>query len=250
MCSFSESEENVFKFKDEQPVSDPVHEYTDTLRNDKAAIIIDNDDKPRLIFKNVVARQRSKKQDADVLIGNDIRNLEVVRWQLKTQFDRGVVAQYDIQEQVFDYIFAHLGVDTVGSVDHPVVMTEPLCNPNYCRLRKFSHHPPCLTLLFGLRRLLQLKYPSHFAALTLSRAELAAEQERLQQLLNLDEMAEEDGEGEEFQKSLSTFGYVSQSELQGAIMKLNNSIQRMRQKMEAEDGDVRLYLHYTLSNYL
>jgi len=42
MCSFSESEENVFKFKDEQPVSDPVHEYTDTLRNDKAAIIIDN----------------------------------------------------------------------------------------------------------------------------------------------------------------------------------------------------------------
>ena len=42
MYSFSESEENVFKFKDEQPVSDPVHEYTDTLRNDKAAIIIDN----------------------------------------------------------------------------------------------------------------------------------------------------------------------------------------------------------------
>ena len=39
----------------------------------------------------------SLQQDADVLIGNDIRNLEVVRWQLKTQFDRGIVAQYDIQ---------------------------------------------------------------------------------------------------------------------------------------------------------
>ena len=42
MCSILESEENVFTFEDEQPVSDSVHQYTDVLRNDKAAIIIDN----------------------------------------------------------------------------------------------------------------------------------------------------------------------------------------------------------------
>ncbi|KAI0238364.1 Actin-related protein 5 [Lamellibrachia satsuma] len=375
-----ESDENVFTFEDEQPVSDPVHQYTDVLRNDKAAIIIDNgsykcragwvtDDQPRLIFKNVLARQRSKK-DADVLIGNDISNLEVVRWQLKTQFDRGVVTQYDIQEQVFDYVFTHLGIDTIGCIDHPIVLTEPLCNPNYCRQQMSEllfecYHVP--SVLFGIdamfslqdsqsdkasldslvvscgyhtthvmpilggrlqadrsrrinigghhmdifmQRLLQLKYPSHFAALTLSRAEelmhrhmymscdysaeltqwaqedyffsnvhkmqlpyttpptgisqtaeqqkerreqqgrrlkdlnakrreakLAAEQERLQQLLNLDEMGEEEGEGEEFQKSLSTFGYMSQGELQSAIMKLNDSILRMRQKIEVGDGE-------------
>lgn len=36
--------------------------------------------------------------------------------------------------------------------------------------------------------------------------QLAAEQERLQQLLNLDEMGEEEGEGEEFQVGLSVHG--------------------------------------------
>ena len=30
-------------------------------------------------------------------IGNDITNIEVVRWQLKSQFDRDVVTHYDVQ---------------------------------------------------------------------------------------------------------------------------------------------------------
>ena len=41
-----------------------------------------------------------------------------------------------LQEQIFDYILAHLGVNTEGCVNHPIVMTEPVCNPNYCRQRK------------------------------------------------------------------------------------------------------------------
>ena len=36
--------------------------------------------------------------------------------------------------------------------------------------------------------------------------QLAAEQERLQQLLNLDEMGEEEGEGDEFQVGLPVHG--------------------------------------------
>ena len=41
-CSFAETEENVFRFKDLLPVPDGISDYTDALRNDKAAIIIDN----------------------------------------------------------------------------------------------------------------------------------------------------------------------------------------------------------------
>lgn len=41
------------------------------------------------------------------------------------------------QEYVFDHIFSHLGVNTPGSVNHPIVMTEPVCNPNYCRQCKY-----------------------------------------------------------------------------------------------------------------
>ena len=40
------------------------------------------------------------------------------------------------------------------------------------------------------------------------------------------------------QKSLTALGYVTQGDLQAAITKLNDSILRMHQKMEAEDGDV------------
>ena len=42
---------------------------------------------------------------------------------------------------MFDYIFAHLGITSEGCVDHPVVLTEPVCNPNYCRQRKLIPSP-------------------------------------------------------------------------------------------------------------
>ncbi|CAH3195744.1 unnamed protein product, partial [Porites evermanni] len=95
------------------------------------------DNKPRLIFRNLVAKARGKK-DTDpsansVCVGNDIGNLEVVRWALRSQFDRDVVTNYECQEQVFDHIFSRLGINTPGSVNHPIVLTEPVCNPNYCR---------------------------------------------------------------------------------------------------------------------
>lgn len=57
------------------------------------------------------------------------------RFQLRTQFDRNVVTHFEAQEQVFDYIFSNLGIDTDGRVQHPIVLTEAFVNPNYCRQR-------------------------------------------------------------------------------------------------------------------
>lgn len=56
-----------------------------------------------------------------------------MRFQLKTQFDRNVVTHYHNQEQIYDYIFKHLGINNEGSVPHPIVLTECFVNPNYCR---------------------------------------------------------------------------------------------------------------------
>ena len=56
------------------------------------------DAEPRLIFKNLVAKQRGKKEE--VQVGNDITNIDVVKFQLKSQFERNVVTQYDIQVTV------------------------------------------------------------------------------------------------------------------------------------------------------
>lgn len=103
-------------------------------------------DAPLMCFRNLIAKPRKEKQkkDAEVpavqptQIGNDIVNIEAMRYQLRTQFDRNVVTHYQNQEQIFDYVFKHLAINTEGSVNHPIVLTECIVNPNYCRQCKCS----------------------------------------------------------------------------------------------------------------
>lgn len=90
---------------------------------------------PQLIFKNLIAKPRKErgKKDGEPQVGNDIANIEAVRFQLKTQFDRNVVTHFEAQEQIFDYTFTHMGIDTEGSISHPIILTETFLNPNYSR---------------------------------------------------------------------------------------------------------------------
>ncbi|RVE70311.1 hypothetical protein OJAV_G00063400 [Oryzias javanicus] len=87
---------------------------------------------PQLQFRSVAARSRGAAR-SETQIGNDIPNLEPLRWLLKSQFDRNVVVNFEIQELIFDYIFTHLGINSEGSVKHPIVLTEAPCNPLHCR---------------------------------------------------------------------------------------------------------------------
>lgn len=234
--------EEVIILKDLKLVPDKYYSYTQTLRNSKTPIVIDNgsftckagwatSSAPNLIFKNILARPRKErgKKDGETLIGNDIANIEAVRFQLKSQFDRNVITQFNVQEQIFDYTFSHLGIDTNGSINHPIIISEPVANPNYSRLLMsellfecyhvpgicygidglFSYHyngfkektglivncghhtthiipvikgtPDLINsrridvggyhITYYLHKLLQLKYPAHYNAITPSRAE-------------------------------------------------------------------------------
>ncbi|XP_048777578.1 actin-related protein 5-like [Ostrea edulis] len=231
----------IFSFKDEKTLPDAVFEYPSNIASNNVPLIIDNGvykcragwatlEQPQLTFKNITAKQKGKKE-LDVQVGNEINNVEVAKWILRTQFDRNLVTLYDVQEQIYDYIFAHLGINTEGQVNHPIVMTEALCNPGYCRQQMSEllfecYHVPSVaygvdalfslynnqditdqthSLIVGcgyqtttlipvvggrvhsahsrrinmggaqldafMQRLLQLKYPGHIAAVTLSRAE-------------------------------------------------------------------------------
>ncbi|XP_048874076.1 actin-related protein 5 [Brienomyrus brachyistius] len=138
----------VFTFKDYRSVADQIYEITsECLHPCPVPIVIDNGSfqtragwacpgdslsAPRLQFKSVAARSRGAAR-SETQIGNDISNLEPLRWLLKSQFDRNVVVNFEIQELMFDYIFMHLGIGTSGRVEHPVVLTEAPCNPLYCR---------------------------------------------------------------------------------------------------------------------
>lgn len=235
---------NIFTFRDERPQLCPVLEYTTDLQKSQVPLVIDNgtyqcragwatSEKPQLMFKNITARPKNKKvcQETDIQVGNEINTTEMAKWLLKSQFDRNVVTQYDVQELIFDYIFSHMGINTDGYVNHPIVLTEAVCNPNYCRQQMsellfecynvpqvtygvdamFSlyanqdtidnvnslivscgyqtthllpvlggHLDPsqCRRINLGgyhleafMQRLLQLKYPGHFASVSLTRAE-------------------------------------------------------------------------------
>ncbi|KAM4563500.1 actin-related protein 5 [Odontesthes bonariensis] len=236
----------IYSFQDCKASPDPVFELPPQCGiPTPAAIVIDNgsfqtragwaaqSDSPHLLFRSVAARSRGAAR-SETQIGNDIPNLEPLRWLLKSQFDRNVVVNFEIQELIFDHVFTHLGITSEGSVEHPIVLTEAPCNPLHCRqmmsellfecyrvpyvsygvdgLYSFYHNnsqrklqPPhtgivlssgyhcshILPVINGrldaanskrvnvagsqaasyLQRLLQLKYPGHLAAITLSRME-------------------------------------------------------------------------------
>lgn len=146
-CPDMENMGNIYQFLDAKTVPDPVHLYTPNLAG--VPIVIDNgsyqsrvgwatDPEPRLQFRNCYAKHRKdrgKKIPAttELLVGNDITNLEAVRFQLKTAHDENIVTHYQAQELLLDYTFSRLGLSDPVGVPHPVVMTEPFLNPNYCR---------------------------------------------------------------------------------------------------------------------
>ncbi|XP_030277726.1 actin-related protein 5 [Sparus aurata] len=249
MASKTEPVYQIFSFQDCKTSPDPVFEVpAQYVTPAPVPIVIDNGsfqtragwaapaaepDSPRLLFRSVAARSRGAAR-SETQIGNDIPNLEPLRWLLKSQFDRNVVVNFEIQELIFDYVFTHLGITSEGNVAHPIVLTEAPCNPLHCRqmmsellfecygvpyvsygldsLYSFYHNnsqrnlqPPhtgivlssgyhcshILPVINGrldavnckrvnvagsqaasyLQRLLQLKYPGHLAAITLSRVE-------------------------------------------------------------------------------
>uniref|UniRef100_A0A1E1XH64 Actin-related protein 5 n=1 Tax=Amblyomma aureolatum TaxID=187763 RepID=A0A1E1XH64_9ACAR len=165
------SSQDVYTIPNISKEPDGFFTYSDGLRLRKTPVVIDNgsyecrvgwasDEAPRMVFKNITAKQRGKKE-SEVQVGNDIANIEAVRWLLKTQFDRNVVTHFDIQEHIFDHIFSHLGISTENRVDHPIVMTEVVGNPSYYRQNMsellFEHyHVP--QVLYGIDALFSLHH--------------------------------------------------------------------------------------------
>ncbi|RKO84818.1 hypothetical protein BDK51DRAFT_2142, partial [Blyttiomyces helicus] len=90
---------------------------------------------PALQFDNIVAKFRDRKTSRTVvLVGNDVQ-LHGRLTDLKPAFESGVVVNSEILEYTLDYVFTKLGIDT-DAVYHPILMTEPVCNPLHSRRRE------------------------------------------------------------------------------------------------------------------
>ncbi|XP_045151438.1 actin-related protein 5 [Echinops telfairi] len=372
---------NVFRFRDARSAPDPVLEAGPVAYGPlPVPLVLDNgsfqaragwacprsdpDPEPRLQFRAVCARGRGAARGGPgPQVGNALGSLEPLRWMLRSPFDRNVPVNLELQELLFDYSFQHLGVSSQGCVDHPIVLTEAVCNPLYSRqmmsellfecygipkvaygidgLFSFYHNKPknlsshgliissgyqcthilpilegrldaknCKRINLGgsqaagyLQRLLQLKYPGHLAAITLSRMEeilhehsyiaedyleelqkwrcpdyyednvhkmqlpfsskllgstlsseekqerrqqqlrrlqelnarrreekLQLDQERLDRLLYVQELLE-DGQMDQFHKSLMELNMDSPEELQSYIQKLSSAVEQAKQKI-------------------
>lgn len=115
----------IFSFQDCKTSPDPIFDLpAQCTAQTPVPIVIDNGsfqtragwacpatdfDSPRLLFRSVAARSRGAAR-SETQIGNDIPNLEPLRWLLKSQFDRNVVVNFEIQELICDYVFTHLGI--------------------------------------------------------------------------------------------------------------------------------------------
>ncbi|KAH8295145.1 hypothetical protein KR018_007963 [Drosophila ironensis] len=100
---------------------------------------------PALRFRNVLTKPRKDRKKepeaaalpaealAEIQVGNDITNIEAVRAHLKSPFERNVITNWNHQEQIFDYIFTKMDFEGQECINHPIVLTEALANPSFCR---------------------------------------------------------------------------------------------------------------------
>nr|CAB3219963.1 actin, non-muscle 6.2-like [Phallusia mammillata] len=134
----------MFTLQDYKSTPDTIQQYNKEKQD--LPIIIDNgsfqcragwstSENPELIYKNVMAKNRAnrKERDWDIQVGNEIADIEAVRWMVRSPYDFNVVVNFSAQETLLDYAFKHLGINTNDSVTHPIVITEPIANPSYCQ---------------------------------------------------------------------------------------------------------------------
>lgn len=70
------------------------------------------------------------KRNEETEIGNEIDGyIDYGKFNLRSAFENDVVVDFEIQENIMDYVFYNLNVETKEKVDYPILMTETLGNP-------------------------------------------------------------------------------------------------------------------------
>eukprot|EP00055_Hartaetosiga_balthica_P013685 m.71217 g.71217 ORF g.71217 m.71217 type:complete len:757 (+) comp8338_c7_seq2:105-2375(+) len=87
---------------------------------------------PRLCFPPIWSKSRSKKDTKSDYVGNDVQATYREKNAGKSSMEGGIVVQWDVEKHVLDHGFSCLGINT-ESIEHPVVMTEAVCNPPVSR---------------------------------------------------------------------------------------------------------------------
>ncbi|BGP01976.1 Actin-related protein 5 [Rhodotorula toruloides] len=88
---------------------------------------------PRIVVENVASKYRDRKFNQPVVLaGGEVYVDATSRAHVRTPFEGDTVCNFDVMENMLDYVMLKLGVDT-ETLQNPVAMTETLCNPAYSR---------------------------------------------------------------------------------------------------------------------
>lgn len=91
---------------------------------------------PYLVYRNLVGKPKTsvnKTIDAMHLVGHEMNEFDSSKVARRSPFDRNVVYHTQSMEHMLDYTFSHLGLANESCIEYPLLLTEAMCNPNYCR---------------------------------------------------------------------------------------------------------------------
>ncbi|KAG0151386.1 hypothetical protein CROQUDRAFT_71845 [Cronartium quercuum f. sp. fusiforme G11] len=118
--------------------------YQAQYATDSVPIVIDNGscsvragyatmETPYLDTESIISRYRDRKTNRTIqLAGSECYVDAASRSNIRPMHEEGVVCNYDSMEGMLDHIFLKLAV-AGDSVNHPILMSETLCNPVYAR---------------------------------------------------------------------------------------------------------------------
>jgi len=125
-------------------------------------------------FRNVLAKSKSGKESGKsyYLVGNELNDITLGKVNIKSPFEKNIVSHPGLMEHVLDYAFAQLGSSN-EKIDHPIFMTEPLCNTLSAREKISELLFECYqvpSLSYGIDSALALYYNSQKKKLSRSDA--------------------------------------------------------------------------------
>ena len=121
---------------------------------------------PAVSFRTLSGKAKSGTQgDIVNVAGDQLLCRDIVKTAMRSPFDKDVLQNLDSAETILDYTFSRLGINT-ERVQHPIMVTEPVCAPNYTRGRVYEMLFECYgvpKVAFGIDALLAYEYNCYTA---------------------------------------------------------------------------------------
>jgi actin-related protein 5 len=125
---------------------------------------------PCLSFRSLAGKAKSGKGDIVNVAGDQLLCKDIIKTVMRSPFEKDVLQNLESAETLLDYTFMQLGINT-ERVQHPVMITEGVCAPNYARGRMYEMLFECYgvpKVAFGIDALLAYEYNAFSADLAAS----------------------------------------------------------------------------------